>query len=111
MASQPLTDEQFGVLADRLLRWLKPTGEDSATLRLWLEQIFTDARLHRAELAKARAEIERLREALDAIARGMVPPGVMNDLENETPLSFRTKMWDWSQKTARAALAPEGEGG
>ena len=132
MTSPPLTDEQFGVLADRLLRWLKPTGEDSATLRLWLKQIFADARLHRkrvrelelaldhsgdmdeiaaeakAELTAARVENERLRTALGYLLAYI-------DEEYDPPVKPEARaVVDFARdafSSTSAALAPEGEGG
>ena len=53
-----------------------------------------------AELAALREENERLRGALDDIAKGMVP--VLPPMEDKH--EFRYLMWQWSQTHARAAL-------
>lgn len=60
-----------------------------------------------AFLCRAVNSYEAVREALEDIAKGMVPPEVSKHLETDTPAEFRSRMWTWSQKRARVALAEE----
>lgn len=57
------------------------------------------------EVSMLGEDITKLRKALDTIAGGHTTrfPGAP-DVMVETPESFRSKMWAWSQAVAKAAL-------
>lgn len=73
------------------------------------------AKLHDVKPERSSAEIEAtgrlfagaddLFKALRDIAEGNVPPGFLGGIELETQLSFRTRMLEWCQQTAKAAIA------
>ena len=102
----PLTDEQL-IAALRSHAEISSPGPMMSTVRehvAWvaadvLEEADTDARLHRAELTKARAEIERLRAAL----RAALVVGEIKFGTNALAQSVGEKI--------RTALAPEGKEG
>ena len=55
-------------------------------------------------------QITRLRKALDTIAGGYTDRfSGAPDIMSVSPEEFRSGMWTWSQKTARAALQEPGE--
>lgn len=66
---------------------------------------------HAAAEAALLPRVEALELALRDIADGMAPPEVMKYLELESPEEFRGRMWGWSQKRARAALAEQEDAG
>ena len=95
MTAAPLTDEQF----ERCVRCVEsyiPGNDEKAAyeaVKIW-ERFQADARWHRAELAKARAENERLRWLLAIYVHA-------HDSGNAVP--------SYIVAEARAALAPEGK--
>jgi hypothetical protein len=61
----------------------------------------------RQHIDQLEARNRELVGALNDIAKGMVPPEFLNDIEKESPAEFRGRMWGWSQERARQAIAKE----
>lgn len=72
---------------------------------------FDHAETLRRERDDALAENKRLRSTLHTIAAGMTNefPGAPDVMTATSPVHFRSSMWEWSQKVARAALAGKTE--
>ena len=101
----PLTDEQFE-------RSVLSIEQDFPTILL---NFAADARLHRAELSKARAEIERLRNATDTATAFLAALKIWFEtgLGDVTMPRTGGKIRDDLSQVLVAlntALAPEGEG-
>ena len=104
MTAPPLTDEQFE-------RSVLSIEQDFPTILL---NFAADARLHRAELAEARAENERLREASEEAEAILTALTVWFDtgLGDVTMPRTGGKIKEDVEKVlvvVRAALAPEGK--
>ena len=68
-------------------------------------------RIMQSEIDELRAALDTTMKALTTIAGGWTNrfPGAPDPMTTESPLHFRSDMWLWSQKVAKAALAAEGE--
>lgn len=60
-----------------------------------------------AQLVDAKAQAARIAEltlALETIANGNVPPGFLNNIENESKAGFQERFACWMQEHARSAI-------
>ena len=87
-----------------------PYADGNPTLTEQLEED-ERRRFYTADLIKEARELVQenkgLRQALDDIAKGMVPAREMPSLDDKH--EFRYGMWQWSQRRARTALSGEDE--
>ena len=103
MTSSPLTDEQLNEI-ERHGIWSVEEADHA------LNKVVADARLHRAELAKARAEIERLRGALEWYTEHAVALASGKTKNVDYVLAVVTELNLDAGKRGHAALPEQGMG-
>ena len=105
MTYTPLTDAQL----EAVLRFaLEMVGEPTISI----EDLIADARWHQAELAQARSEIERLREALVSLERSLLKDSRQKSIVgDDTEYHLDGNSMYHAINKVRAALVPAKEGG
>ena len=100
----PLTDAEFAEVAAVVTHGTHLNSKARA--------LEADARWHRAELAQARSEIERLREALVSLERSLLKDSRQKSIVgDDTEYHLDGNSMYHAINKVRAALAPEGKEG